>query len=209
MSILILSIICFILAFIPFLKTMIATILVGVSTIVLAIIYERKQKGDIKEKNKRELPIIAIIISVMAMVISIVNFGISLEFNEEPIDSLKIRINSFENYSMMDEVVVDNMIKLQVKDVSFDGNKCLVKIQATGLGNNIKLSLNDFFVYNEKTNEVSFAKDSASDNITFYSKINKDEILEDCIVFELEKMENIEEIYLVYKNDVNSVKFKL
>lgn len=209
MSILILSIICFILAFMPFFRTMLVTIFVGISTIILAIVYGKKQENDSKEKNKKEIPTIAIMISIMAIIISVVNFGMSMEFDEEPIDLLQIRINSFENYSMTDEAIVNNKIKIAVKDISFDGNKCLANIKITGLAEDIKISLNDFFIYNENNKEISFADDSGENVITYYSKIAKDEILEDTLIFELENIENLEEIYLVYKDDVNSVKIKL
>ena len=206
MSILILSIICFMLAFLPFLWTMIATIFIGVCTIILAIIYKKRQA---KVKRKKEISIIAIIISIMAIVISIVNFIMSLNFDEEPISVLQTRINSFENYSMTDEISVDNMIKILIKDISFDTDKCLVKIKATGLNNDIKLSINDFFIYNDASKEISFAKDSVNNIITFYSDIQLDEVLEDTLIFELKNVETAEQLYLVYKNDVNSVKIKL
>lgn len=209
MSILILSIICFILALLPFFKTMIATIFIGVCTIILASIYEKKQQQDVKEKKKKDIPIIAVIISIMAMVISVVNFGLSVENDQEPIDLLQTRINSFESFSMADEITVDNMIKILVKDVNNDGNKYLITLEITGLAENIKVSLNDFFIYNEVNKEIVFAKDSVMDNITFYSNVQKNEIKEDTLIFELDSVENVEEIFLVYKNNVNSVKIKI
>ncbi|MBQ8379506.1 MAG: hypothetical protein IJX34_01680 [Clostridia bacterium] len=209
MSILILSIICFILALLPFFKTMIATIFIGVCTIILASIYEKKQQQDIKEKKKKDIPIIAVIISIMAMVISVVNFGLSVENDQEPIDLLQTRVNSFESFSMADEITVDNMIKILVKDVNNDGNKYLITLEITGLAENIKVSLNDFFIYNEVNKEIVFAKDSVMDNITFYSNVQKNEIKEDTLIFELDNVENTEELFLVYKNNVNSVKIKL
>lgn len=209
MSILILSIICFILALLPFFKTMIATIFIGICTIILASIYEKKQQQDVKEKKKKDIPIIAVIISIMAMVISVVNFGLSIENEQEPIDLLQTRVNSFESFSMIDEVTVDNMIKILVKDVNNDGNKYLITLEITGLAENIKVSLNDFFLYNEVNKEIVFAKDSVMDNITFYSNVKKNEIKEDTLIFELDNVENTEELFLVYKNNVNSVKIKL
>ena len=209
MSILILSIICFILALLPFFKTMIATIFIGICTIILASIYEKKQQQDVKEKKKKDIPIIAIIISIMAMVINVVNFGLSIENEQEPIDLLQTRVNSFESFSMIDEVTVDNMIKILVKDVNNDGNKYLITLEITGLAENIKISLNDFFIYNEVNKEIVFAKDSVMDNITFYSNVQKNEIKEDTLIFELDNVENTEELFLVYKNNVNSVKIKL
>lgn len=209
MSILILSIICFILALLPFFKTMIATIFIGICTIILASIYEKKQQQDVKEKKKKDIPIIAVIISIMAMVISVVNFGLSIENEQEPIDLLQTRVNSFESFSMIDEVTVDNMIKILVKDVNNDGNKYLITLEITGLAENIKVSLNDFFIYNEVNKEIVFAKDSVMDNITFYSNVQKNEIKEDTLIFELDNVENTEELFLVYKNNVNSVKIKL
>lgn len=209
MSILILSIICFILALLPFFKTMIATIFIGICTIILASIYEKKQQQDVKEKKKKDIPIIAVIISIMAMVISVVNFGLSIENEQEPIDLLQTRVNSFESFSMIDEVTVDNMIKILVKDVNNDGNKYLITLEITGLAENIKISLNDFFIYNEVNKEIVFAKDSVMDNITFYSNVQKNEIKEDTLIFELDNVENTEELFLVYKNNVNSVKIKL
>lgn len=209
MSILILSIICFILALLPFFKTMIATIFIGICTIILASIYEKKQQQDIKEKKKKDIPIIAVIISIMAMVISVVNFGLSVENDQEPIDLLQTRVNSFESFSMADEITVDNMIKILVKDVNNDGNKYLITLEITGLAENIKVSLNDFFIYNEVNKEIAFAKDSVMNNITFYSNVQKNEIKEDTLIFELDSVENVEEIFLVYKNNVNSVKIKI
>ena len=209
MSILILSIICFILALLPFFKTMIATIFIGICTIILASIYEKKQQQDVKEKKKKDIPIIAVIISIMAMVINVVNFGLSIENEQEPIDLLQTRVNSFESFSMIDEVTVDNMIKILVKDVNNDGNKYLITLEITGLAENIKVSLNDFFIYNEVNKEIVFAKDSVMDNITFYSNVQKNEIKEDTLIFELDNVENTEELFLVYKNNVNSVKIKL
>lgn len=209
MSIIILSIICFILALLPFFKTMIATIFIGICTIILASIYEKKQQQDVKEKKKKDIPIIAVIISIMAMVISVVNFGLSIENEQEPIDLLQTRVNSFESFSMIDEVTVDNMIKILVKDVNNDGNKYLITLEITGLAENIKVSLNDFFIYNEVNKEIVFAKDSVMDNITFYSNVQKNEIKEDTLIFELDNVENTEELFLVYKNNVNSVKIKL
>lgn len=209
MSILILSIICFILALLPFFKTMIATIFIGICTIILASIYEKKQQQDVKEKKKKDIPIIAVIISIMAMVINVVNFGLSIENEQEPIDLLQTRVNSFESFSMIDEVTVDNMIKILVKDVNNDGNKYLITLEITGLAENIKISLNDFFIYNEVNKEIVFAKDSVMDNITFYSNVQKNEIKEDTLIFELDNVENTEELFLVYKNNVNSVKIKL
>lgn len=209
MSIIILSIICFILALLPFFKTMIATIFIGICTIILASIYEKKQQQDVKEKKKKDIPIIAVIISIMAMVISVVNFGLSIENEQEPIDLLQTRVNSFESFSMIDEVTVDNMIKILVKDVNNDGNKYLITLEITGLAENIKISLNDFFIYNEVNKEIVFAKDSVMDNITFYSNVQKNEIKEDTLIFELDNVENTEELFLVYKNNVNSVKIKL
>ena len=209
MSILILSIICFILALLPFFKTMIATIFIGICTIILASIYEKKQQQDVKEKKKKDIPIIAVIISIMAMVISVVNFGLSIENEQEPIDLLQTRVNSFESFSMIDEVTIDNMIKILVKDVNNDGNKYLITLEITGLAENIKISLNDFFIYNEVNKEIVFAKDSVMDNITFYSNVQKNEIKEDTLIFELDNVENTEELFLVYKNNVNSVKIKL
>lgn len=209
MSILILSIICFILALLPFFKTMIATIFIGICTIILASIYEKKQQQDVKEKKKKDIPIIAVIISIMAMVINVVNFGLSIENEQEPIDLLQTRVNSFESFSMIDEVTIDNMIKILVKDVNNDGNKYLITLEITGLAENIKISLNDFFIYNEVNKEIVFAKDSVMDNITFYSNVQKNEIKEDTLIFELDNVENTEELFLVYKNNVNSVKIKL
>lgn len=209
MSILILSIICFILALLPFFKTMIATIFIGICTIILASIYEKKQQQDVKEKKKKDIPIIAVIISIMAMVINVVNFGLSIENEQEPIDLLQTRVNSFESFSMIDEVTIDNMIKILVKDVNNDGNKYLITLEITGLAENIKVSLNDFFIYNEVNKEIVFAKDSVMDNITFYSNVQKNEIKEDTLIFELDNVENTEELFLVYKNNVNSVKIKL
>lgn len=209
MSILILSIICFILALLPFFKTMIATIFIGICTIILASIYEKKQQQDVKEKKKKDIPIIAVIISIMAMVINVVNFGLSIENEQEPIDLLQTRVNSFESFSMIDEVTIDNMIKILVKDVNNDGNKYLITLEITGLAENIKISLNDFFIYNEVNKEIVFAKDSVMDNITFYSNVKKNEIKEDTLIFELDNVENTEELFLVYKNNVNSVKIKL
>lgn len=209
MSILILSIICFILALLPFFKTMIATIFIGICTIILASIYEKKQQQDVKEKKKKDIPIIAVIISIMAMVISVVNFGLSIENEQEPIDLLQTRVNSFESFSMIDEVTIDNMIKILVKDVNNDGNKYLITLEITGLAENIKVSLDDFFIYNEVNKEIVFAKDSVMDNITFYSNVQKNEIKEDTLIFELDNVENTEELFLVYKNNVNSVKIKL
>lgn len=209
MSIIILSIICFILALLPFFKTMIATIFIGICTIILASIYEKKQQQDVKEKKKKDIPIIAVIISIMAMVINVVNFGLSIENEQEPIDLLQTRVNSFESFSMIDEVTIDNMIKILVKDVNNDGNKYLITLEITGLAENIKVSLNDFFIYNEVNKEIVFAKDSVMDNITFYSNVQKNEIKEDTLIFELDNVENTEELFLVYKNNVNSVKIKL
>ena len=209
MSILILSIICFILALLPFFKTMIATIFIGICTIILASIYEKKQQQDVKEKKKKDIPIIAVIISIMAMVINVVNFGLSIENEQEPIDLLQTRVNSFESFSMIDEVTIDNMIKILVKDVNNDANKYLITLEITGLAENIKISLNDFFIYNEVNKEIVFAKDSVMDNITFYSNVKKNEIKEDTLIFELDNVENTEELFLVYKNNVNSVKIKL
>ena len=209
MSIIILSIICFILALLPFFKTMIATIFIGICTIILASIYEKKQQQDVKEKKKKDIPIIAVIISIMAMVINVVNFGLSIENEQEPIDLLQTRVNSFESFSMIDEVTIDNMIKILVKDVNNDGNKYLITLEITGLAENIKVSLNDFFIYNEVNKEIVFAKDSVMDNITFYSNVKKNEIKEDTLIFELDNVENTEELFLVYKNNVNSVKIKL
>lgn len=209
MSILILSIICFILALLPFFKTMIATIFIGICTIILASIYEKKQQQDVKEKKKKDIPIIAVIISIMAMVINVVNFGLSIENEQEPIDLLQTRVNSFESFSMIDEVTIDNMIKILVKDVNNDGNKYLITLEITGLAENIKVSLDDFFIYNEVNKEIVFAKDSVMDNITFYSNVQKNEIKEDTLIFELDNVENTEELFLVYKNNVNSVKIKL
>lgn len=209
MSIIILSIICFILALLPFFKTMIATIFIGICTIILASIYEKKQQQDVKEKKKKDIPIIAVIISIMAMVINVVNFGLSIENEQEPIDLLQTRVNSFESFSMIDEVTIDNMIKILVKDVNNDGNKYLITLEITGLAENIKISLNDFFIYNEVNKEIVFAKDSVMDNITFYSNVQKNEIKEDTLIFELDNVENTEELFLVYKNNVNSVKIKL
>lgn len=209
MSIIILSIICFILALLPFFKTMIATIFIGICTIILASIYEKKQQQDVKEKKKKDIPIIAVIISIMAMVINVVNFGLSIENEQEPIDLLQTRVNSFESFSMIDEVTIDNMIKILVKDVNNDGNKYLITLEITGMAENIKVSLNDFFIYNEVNKEIVFAKDSVMDNITFYSNVQKNEIKEDTLIFELDNVENTEELFLVYKNNVNSVKIKL
>lgn len=209
MSILILSIICFILALLPFFKTMVATIFIGICTIILASIYEKKQQQDVSEKKKKDIPIIAIIISIMAIVISVVNFGLSVETDQEPIDLLQTRVNSFKSFSMTDEVTVDNMIKILVKDVNSDGNKYLITLDVTGLAENIKVSLNDFFIYNEVNKEIVFAKDSVMNNITFYSNVQKNETKEDTLIFELNNIENVEELFLVYKNNVNSVKIKL
>lgn len=209
MSILIMSIISFIIAFMPFFKTMLITIFLSVCTIILAVVYSKKQKVDAKEKNKKEIPTIAIMISVMAIFISLINFNITTEFGDEPIDLLQSKIQSFQEYDLKGEAIVENKIKFSVKDVSFDGNKCLVNIEIVGIGEETKVSLSDFFIYNSVTEEISFASDSAENNVSYYSKISKDEKISDTLIFELKKAENLEELYLVYKDDDNSVKIKI
>ncbi|MBO5477057.1 MAG: hypothetical protein J6A15_04830 [Clostridia bacterium] len=208
MSILILSIISFMLAFLPFFKTMLITIFMAVCTIILSVIYGKKQKSDPKEKNKHELPIIAIIISIMAIIFSIVNYN-KIPVEEPQDDIIASKIETFLEYYKNEEVNIDNKIKLTVNNMNFDGNKCIVDVKVTSLEDDLKVTLSNFFIYNSQTEELVFADSSASGELSYYSKLENEETIADSIIFECENIQDTSNIYLIYRDNVSSVKIKL
>lgn len=207
MSIIILSIISFILAFMPFFKTLIASIFIAVCTIILAFIYNKKIK-ETKTRKQTEIAAIAVIISVIAIIGGIINFTLSLEYDNAPADFMEMRIKSFDEYDATNEVTVEGKLKISVKNVSFDGNDCLIDLKLIGL-THMDVSKTDFYVYNAKNSEIVFASDSINNNISYSSVIEKDEVLEDVLKFKLESVQNVDELYLIYKDNDNSVKIKI
>ena len=204
MIIIVLAVISFILSFAPKILSLIGGVF-GLITIILSLVSYNKNK---KEKNKMEASIVGIIISVISIIICIINLVLSYNNYDklESKDLIENRIDAFDSYKINDEINIGDKFNLQINNVSLNGNKLSVHVKITGMKDDVKISPNNFFIYNIDTNEITFADKSDGQIINYYSEIDSDEIVEETLIY---TVSNNSENYLVYRDDVNSVKIAL
>lgn len=209
------SICSFICSFVP-LFGIPFSIVFSVTGIVFSILVLKKAN----EKERKDASIIALIISILAIIICIFVNIMSMKFIIgvfrnfpvlNPIDYESYYEEKFENYTNQDKndnILLTDKIVLKINNITKDKNKYSIGITVQALDDDTYFSIYNFGLYDSKKEQILYALPTVINNKFISGALQEGESKDITLEFKLSS-KNTEQLYLIYMNSEDGVKIKL
>lgn len=201
---LILAILAFISAFLP-LYGIIAVIIFGLISVTLSII---NYNSDVK-KIKESAIISIIIVVISALICYGINkiYGHELLGNNDDISYSEL-VKDYPLYSVND-VIEDEYSKIQVSNISYDGDLVIIEFNASFLDTERYFSSYDFYIMDTADDLVYFPKYESNNSVMNGLYLEKGEEASGTIKFDLNSNASSRKLYLVYDDGKSMFKIQL
>lgn len=209
------SIFAFVCSFVP-LFGIPFSIVFAITAIVFSILVFKKSD----EKERKDASIIALIISVLAIIICIFVNILSKNFIIDTFKKFSIlnsidyesyyneKFENYANYEINNDIVIKDECVLKVNNFSRDKEKCYIDISIEALEDNTYFSIYNLGLYDSQKDEVTYALSSVIKNEFVSGLLQEGDNKNISLEFKLSS-KNTEHLYLVFIDSEHGVKIKL
>ena len=183
------------------------TLILGIVSIVLSILNMRSEQKKIKEVS-----IISLIVSIFSFVMCI---GINVYTAFLSNDSNNAQDITFNNlsedypvYKAGDNVKDDNLL-FNIENVKEENNTIILDYNMTFYGDEREFSAFDIYLLDQSLDHVYYLTYDGSSDYVYTAKIGNGESLSGKVKFTLGDDYNIDNLYLVYKDNNSNFKIKV